>query len=160
MTKTEVQKILKQSIELLRKIDIPISKNIDNILYFNNKYKRTLATCNKINNTYVIEINSHILNSNKKLLEEIIIHELLHTIKGCYNHSPLFKKYCNKVNKLYDYDIDTLYDSNRIIYDDINIYEIKCSSCNKKYHFYSMSDKVKNTNKYSCSCGGVLIRTK
>lgn len=157
MTQKEINKLLKNSIKLLKKLDIPISENIDNNIYLNNRYKKILATCDKKNSKYIIEINSHILHSNKKILEEIIIHELIHTIKGCYNHSPLFQRYCHKINNLSDYNIQTLYDFNSIVYDNMNVYEIECQKCHKKYRFYLKNDKVKNTNNYICHCGGNLI---
>lgn len=56
---------------------------------------------------YVIDINSTLLSDSvgDKALENTILHELLHTCRGCFNHGDVWKRYAQIVNEKFGYDI-------------------------------------------------------
>ena len=153
---SNIQEIYEYCIALLIKEKIPISKKIAKQISINKRYKKTLATCSFNKNTYLIEINSYILTSNRKSLEEIILHELIHTIKGCFNHGKKFVKYCDIVNKKFNYNILVSFPNNIINYENMIIYKIQCQHCNKIYLSYNKTKQIKEISEYSCSCGGNL----
>ena len=57
--------------------------------------------------TFEVHINHILLDDSvsDKSLENTILHELLHTVKGCQNHGPNWTHYADIVNRKYGYDI-------------------------------------------------------
>lgn len=94
----------------------------------------------------------------QRRLEECMIHEMIHTMPGRFNHGEKFKAMCNKVNKKYDgiYTIRTrndceTYGIHREEKPKVK-FEIKCEKCGKTY-YYSRKPKY-DISEYSCSkCG-------
>lgn len=146
---SRIQKIFDKCFRIMEKENIPIAKNIDRTIKINNRYKSTLATCSLVEKQYIIEINGHILKTNTKTLEEILLHELIHTIKGCFNHGTKFKQYCKQLNNKYGYDINTSSPADKITFTNMNIYNYQCPCCKRQYVAYK-----KPSNKLRlCSCG-------
>lgn len=147
----KIQEIFEFCKRLMNENNIPISKNIQNEIVINTRLRKTLAICEKKGKNYVITFNSHIMETDKNILIQIMLHELIHTIKGCLNHGPKFKKYCKILNDKYGFNIDTHFPAREITYTNMTIYRYTCSKCHKQFFFY------KNT-KYNrvCSCGGKL----
>lgn len=141
----------------MKKEKIPIANNIESEIVINNRYRKTLAMCSYKNGKYIISINKHILGSDTMVLEEIILHELIHTINGCFNHSPKFKKYCEILNKEYGYNLGTHTDEDKLIYDNtIKRIVYCCPGCNRQFSMF------KSTNKhYQCPfCYSILEKQK
>ena len=98
----------------------------------------------------------------KTALEGTVIHELIHTIPGCFNHGSKFKIIANRVNEKYpQYDIKTSTKASEYGLPEIAVrgdkYEITCPKCGMITHYkrtpkYPISD-------YRCShCGsGELV---
>ena len=95
MKQNELERLTKDLIKDLRNIGIPISRNIDDIKV-NTRAKTRFGACKVKKSTFerrfTIEISSEILDCDEKVISETIIHELLHTCPGCFNHGKKWKK--------------------------------------------------------------------
>jgi predicted SprT family Zn-dependent metalloprotease len=61
-----------------------------------------------LDGTYTIEIAARLLEDERiseTACKETIIHELLHTCKGCMRHTGKWKYYADVVNQVYGYNI-------------------------------------------------------
>lgn len=73
----------------------------------NTRSKKRWGQCRKIGNNYIIEVNQILLREDTDIdgLKNTIIHELLHTCKGCMKHTGEWKQLAEKVNRYYGYNI-------------------------------------------------------
>ena len=96
-----------------------------------------------------------------KRLEETIVHEMIHTIPGCFNHGNQFKYYCMLLNHKFGFNLSrttstvdfgiTLEHKSRP-----TKYVITCPHCGKQY-FYSRKP-VYAIDTYSCGrCGSAKL---
>lgn len=150
----KVQKIFKKCKKIMETEKIPISKKISSEVIINGRFKKTLGMCSLKNGVYTISLNKYILGSDEKVLEEIILHELIHTVRGCFNHSPKFKRYCQILNNTYGYNLGTHTDGAKISYDD-NLKRIVyiCPKCQRQFNMFKETQ-----NKYQCSFCHVNIK--
>ena len=93
-----------------------------------------------------------------KCLEESIIHEYIHTLKGCWNHGAKFKYWCSILNYKYGYNIQATtlaseYGLTTTMIKKNSKYIMVCEKCGHTYSYmkkprYAVSD-------YYCTvCGG------
>lgn len=56
---------------------------------------------------FTITIREDLLHDECPLkdLKEVIIHELIHTCKGCFSHSKTWRKYAEVMNNMYGYSL-------------------------------------------------------
>lgn len=152
-------------IKQLKDIGIPISNNISEIK-INNKAKARFGACkikkSILGKSFTIEISSEILECDIKMISEVIIHELLHTCPGCFNHGKKWKLYCNEVERSLGYRITRTQK-----YEDIGLekpvdkeqikYIVKCSGCGAEFPRKRLCNIVRNPEKYKCGkCGNIL----
>ncbi len=152
-------------IKQLKDIGIPISNNISEIK-INNRAKARFGACKVkkgiLGKSYIIEISSEIVECNTKIISEVIIHELLHTCPGCFNHGKKWKSYASKVESSLGYTIKTTQK-----YEDFGLdrpdekeeikYVIKCAGCGAEFQRKRLCKLVKNPEKYRCGkCGNIL----
>ena len=173
LTYDEYLRLAEQCVEDLVGIDIPVSTNI----YFtiNARAKRRFGQCRKLplyesqvkGFDYEIQISNELIKKgiNLKAFKQVVYHELIHSISGCMNHGHNFKKYANKINCIYNTDIErtTSYENLGIKNaDEIkNIkYIIKCNDCGQLIKRSKYSKLVANCSDYICGCGGKLTRIK
>ena len=166
MEKKELIDLVYRLSEELRSIGIPISKDIEDIV-INTRAKSRFGAC-KINKgsfgkrKFIIEISSEVLSCETKELSNIIVHELLHTCKGCFNHGKKWKLYCNEVERSLGYRITRTQK-----YEDIGLekpvdkeqikYIVKCSGCGAEFPRKRLCNIVRNPEKYKCGkCGNIL----
>ncbi|HHT97576.1 MAG TPA: sprT domain-containing protein [Clostridiales bacterium] len=106
---------------------------------------------------YEIQINSKLLEVSKDKAMNTLVHEILHTCKGCMNHGKTWKHYANVMNIMFGYDI-----SRTSSYETIGIdkpeykYMIKCDKCSVSIGRQKQSKLVTHTHQYRCKCGGNL----
>ena len=112
----------------------------------NTRAKRRWGLCTHYpDGTYKISISSRLLQDDVEVYGAVntIIHELLHTVKGCNNHGKEWQRMADKVNRAYGYNIK------------------RCSSAEEKGvpDIEVMPNAVKH--KFVCEgCGQVITRTK
>lgn len=103
--------------------------------------------------------------NSEKGLKNTIIHELLHTCDGCFNHGEEWKKQAQKVNREYGYQIQRVstaeekgivYDTREIKPKQIN-HIVHCCNCGKIYTRNKNSKLITHTHLYRCGkCNGNL----
>lgn len=127
----------------------------------NSRSKRRWGRCTHLSTGgFKIEISTQLLNDDVPDIaaETTMIHELLHTCKGCQNHGTEWKRLANKVNKAYGYNITrtTSAEEKGVSQEVIMKHKIVCQSCGKEIYRMRESKLTKYTNLYMCTCGGNL----
>lgn len=153
-----VNNLLKEAIEQVESAGITVGK-INPNLGINTRAKTFFGTCKKVVKTYdyEIEINHQLLKVNKKKLMNTLIHEVLHTCKGCMNHGKTWVNYANKMNDKFGYDI-----SRATSYEKVGIerpkakYTVECIGCGNQTYRQQRSKLITQVDKYRCRCGSKL----
>lgn len=113
---------------------------------------------------YTIEISKWVMELDKEIIKNTIMHEIIHCLPYCNNHRKEFKKYAKLVNEKLGYNISRLgdkkadYKKSNIEYSE-NIkykYSIICQKCGQTIMRQRLNKKL--IQKYKCGiCGGKLI---
>lgn len=118
---------------------------------------------------YDISIAERILQDNvsDQAAKNTILHELLHTVKGCHGHKGKWKELAAKVNRLFpQYTIKraTSYEEKGLEYkpkERTNRYAVKCTHCGKEYYREKESKLIQYPDKYRCGvCNNPLKRIR
>lgn len=132
----------------------------------NRRAKKRLGCCKKekslMQEKFIIEVALVMQTETDEKIKEILIHELLHTCKGCFNHGPAWKALAQKVNQAYGYKISTYVDTRQLNIDKPAPpkykYKITCSSCKTAFYRQKRSKLIEKPQRYRCGkCGGRLI---
>ena len=155
--------------ELLESLNIPISEDIVAV-EVNPRLRRAVGRC-VIVKTYFygekdfkIELNPAVVQDSvpDSELETTILHELLHTCPGCWNHGKTWRSYAAKVNRAYGYNVARLIHCETAAKrrNEIEPYKyiVKCKSCGKVVAKRKrICDIVSYPSHYYCKkCGGAL----
>lgn len=156
----EVDILLQRLIIRLKAIKIPVSENIKDSVKINSRAKSRLGCCIYKNGYNEIEISEQLLTKDKEaLLEETLVHELLHTCYGCRNHGARWKSYAKRVSDIFGYDIKRTVqmsgDTQLQRREDAK-YILICKSCGAEIPRMRLSNAVKQPGRYRCKCGGRL----
>lgn len=95
----DLNKLYKEVLDDIYSLDIPIGNIWD--IRPNARYKKTWGLCQRLVkhgvNGFEITIATSLLDDklDDMAAKETIAHELLHTIEGCLNHGPKWKKYAD-----------------------------------------------------------------
>lgn len=164
--KRRVKKIAEPNVQLealrlkLKGAGIPLSGHIHPEVIVNTRAKRRLGCCIYREGMFYIEIAQRLLaEDQRELLEETLVHELLHTCYGCQNHGKRWKYYAEKVSGLFGYHVTrTAFteDSNDRLRQDSAKYLLVCNSCGAEIIRMRLSKAVKQPHKFRCKCGGTL----
>ena len=99
-------------------------------------------------------------NLKKERLISSCIHELIHTIPGCWNHGSKFKEIASSVNQTFpEYHVSTSTSVHSLINLEITKrvprWQILCNSCNNSIMYTRRPKYIANFNDmYSCTiCG-------
>ena len=118
---------------------------------------------------YEISIAERILQDNvsDQAAKNTILHELLHTVKGCHGHKGKWKELAAKVNRLlpqYTIKRTTSYEEKGLEYKPkprTNRYAVKCTHCGKEYYREKESKLIQYPDKYRCGvCNHPLKRIR
>lgn len=144
-------------------INVPYVEPVSWIV--NTRANRFFGLCSLRNGQYHISIAARLLKDDvdEMALKTVIIHELLHTIRGCMNHGREWKRWAAKVNYEYGYQVER---TAKGYYDKYNVekpeykYAVRCEKCGVIIGRMRMSDLIANTSKYhhGNGCGGSLVR--
>ena len=139
----------------------------------NRRAHKRWGQCKEIPGGYEININADLLDerNSEQGLENTIIHELLHSCKGCMNHGENWTNLANIVNYELGYNIKrtSTAEEKGIKFEtqakpqmeSENEYILKCCCCGCEIHRQRMSKAIKNPEQYRCGrCGGKLERIK
>lgn len=164
-----LEKELSQVLCDFDKAGIQHSKHIDDIIV-NKRAKARFGCCKrykrKFGSTYyIIEISSFLEDADDKQLRNIIGHEVLHTVSGCYNHGKKWKIMAKLLNKTCGYNITTTTSYNKVGVEDPRKadqykYAIRCTGCGKTFYRKRSCPLTQNPSNYRCGvCGGKLKST-
>jgi len=131
----------------------------------NTRAKKRWGQCKRVGiNTFEINISSLLLNdeADNQIAKNVIAHELLHTVNGCFAHKGKWKQLADFVNfSMPNYKIKTTdkFESIEIPATERKAkYTVKCTSCDFFANRYKMSNVIKYPYRYRCpKCGGKLI---
>ena len=131
----------------------------------NTKAKRRWGQCCTVPGGFTININVDLLDENisDEGLKNTIIHELLHSVKGCRGHDKNWKRYATMVNRAYGYNIKRCSsEEEKGVHRDkeqFAKYILECKVCHTKFYMQRMCGSVRNPELcHHIGCGGSLIR--
>lgn len=116
-----------------------------------------------------ISISARLLQDSvsDQAAKNTIMHELLHTVKGCYGHKGKWKDLALTVNRLLpQYTIKRTTSAEEKGLESIrkkrtNRYAVKCEHCGKEFCREKMSKLIQHPEKFRCGiCGNSLIRVR
>lgn len=151
--------LLKEGIEQVKAAGIKPG-SIDPELKVNKRAVKRFGQCRKIMSSkydFEIEINHKLLGLDKEKAMNTVVHEILHTVKGCMNHGKTWQNYASIMNNKFGYDI-----SRTTSYEKVGLerpkakYEVVCESCSNVFHRQRKSKLITNMSQYRCACGGSL----
>lgn len=134
----------------------------------NTRAKCRLGQCRKLNfGLFDINISAALLKDDvdDQMALNTIMHELLHTVKGCFKHTGKWKTYADYINsKLPEYsikrtvlpnEIDNIIERREPVYK----YMLRCAVCGTEIKRQRESKVILNYKRYRCGkCGGILKR--
>ena len=110
-TDERINRMLAESIELLKSLNVPISDSIcpavrltgSHTCYGRCSPRGSLKRYTEYD--YYIEISGHTLENTEKSLRNTLIHELIHTVPGGLCHTGEWKKWAKYVSAKTEYNI-------------------------------------------------------
>lgn len=127
----------------------------------NTRATRRWGQCRKTGDKYYINISSRILadDTDPHAVIELLIHEILHTCRGCMTHKNEWKRLANLVTKTTGFKITRTTSAEHfgIILDDNrkSKYVFVCQKCGAVIRRERVSNFVRHPERYSCGkCGG------
>jgi hypothetical protein len=128
------------------------SKRVRGVTY---TFKRIAYNNINIGKTNYIGINKKLIDEDFEI-EKTMAHELIHTIPGCSNHGPNFKRYAELINRHYpEYNVSTYYTPDSAEIENIaNIkkpkYVVTCENCGVKTYFYRKCKTLDIISRCTC----------
>lgn len=113
-TDERINKMLEDSIALLKELGVPISENICPEVTLTGSHCSYGRCCRKgslkkyTEYDFYIEISGHTLGNTEKSLRNTLIHELLHTVPNGHDHRGEWKKWAKYVSAKTGYNIQRL----------------------------------------------------
>ncbi len=98
-------------------------------------------------------------------IKSTIVHELIHTVEGCFNHGKEFQSIANWLSRAYGIELGTRASKKEMaLSEEYRIakakYIIRCKKCGQTILRERATRLVKFPMTYRCGCGGELIRIK
>lgn len=133
----------------------------------NTRAKKFYGQCTRSrynDKTFTIDIAAKLLGDDvdEMAVKNVIHHELVHTIPGCFNHGKEFVYWCNVINREYGYTVETKahdYVQKYNVPATEYKYAVRCKKCGAIVRRVRMSDLIKYPSIYSCGkCGGDFER--
>ncbi len=130
----------------------------------NNRAIKRYGMCSyQKDGTFSIEISKYLLDERIPEIElkNTIVHEILHTCKGCMNHGNTWKRNANLMNKKYGYRLTrvrTCKEFTKIVEEEQPYkYIVRCTKCGYEYKRRKKSRLIEHINEFTCgNCGGKL----
>ena len=157
----DLQKYFKLAKDELDVLEIPYG-NITKVIPNSRAKRRYGQCCRKKDGTYEINISVRLLEDYvpTKSLMEVLIHEILHSCKGCMNHGDKWKEYAEYVNDCYAYDVQRCGNDKRYGLKPLEQkrkpfkYVVTCNDCGRKFKYRRQCYWFENPKKYvRCNCG-------
>ena len=133
-------------------------------VYVDGRATRRWGVCKtkKGSGIFEIGISKFLLGDDvdEQQVKNTIIHDLLHTVDGCQDHTGRWKVLAEYVNRcLPEYCVKRTSSEDEKGIERNHKYLIVCTKCGSEIHRDRMSNAVKFPQKYKCArCGGSLRR--
>lgn len=107
--------------------------------------------CCKNGNSFNIKVNDRVLRSNdvESVILNVLLHEYLHTVRGCFNHGKLWKHYANLIRTRFGIDIKRIASSEEygveIDYTEYK-YKLVCNHCGETSYYKRACTSISNPN--------------
>ena len=148
----------------LDSINMDYSRKIVSIKV-NNRLRTTMGICHRNRSTgnYTIDINPALLadSADVREVKDTIIHEIIHTCPGCFNHGVEWKMRGDLVNRKLGYNISRCADRAEVEAKGIQLkvetykYALECVECGQQYKYKRWTSALEYPSKYRCgSCHG------
>ena len=155
-----------KAMDMLDAIGVQYGNIIDVIV--NYRAHRRWGQCSVVPGGYTIEISSVLLDerNDETGLMNTILHELIHSVKGCMNHGAKWKAIAAKVKAAYGYNIKRTSNAAEKGVDEATRpieykYIFKCKGCGCTVRRERASKFVQYYQHYHCAvCGGAFERIK
>lgn len=147
-----------KALEMAKECNIPIGKVSG--VRINPRLTRSWGRClKKKDGTFEIEISKIIMDdSTTEGILNTILHELIHTCKGCFNHGEMWKRYADVLNKRYGLQIKRLsMPEEKGVHKEIAKYTLQCQKCGNKFRYTRKTKLVQNPDRFRCGCGGKIV---
>lgn len=133
----------------------------------NNRLSRSLGRCIRKDGTFRIEIARKTAADNVDIdfVRNVIMHEIIHTMPGCWNHGHYFQFYASIVNRKLGYHVSTTETAANmeaagvkpIVKSEVARYALVCRKCGGKIYRERWCAALANPSGYRHSgCGGDL----
>lgn len=163
----DLQKYAIECMEELDNIGIEYGNVID--ITVNTRAKKRWGQCKALGNgNFSINISAFLLDESTDVegLKNTIIHELLHTCKGCLNHGTEWKRLASIVNRAYGYNIKRTSSAEEkgctCVPDNTKVRSIKhklvCNKCGHVFIRYRDSKFTRMPGNFLCGCGGTITK--
>ena len=120
----------------------------------NTRAKTRLGVCKKQGDRYTVEIAAPLLDESmpEKLLKETLHHELLHSCRGCMQHTGRWKALAERVNAAYGYQITRTAEKDELPQGLVQQprYRVICPHCGAVYDRYKRSALIDHPERYRC----------
>ncbi|MGF6376381.1 putative SprT family Zn-dependent metalloprotease [Clostridiales Family XIII bacterium PM5-7] len=153
-----LQRLYQSSLQEVQRLGIKPSRRIHGVIV-NTRAKRRLGCCkrNRVHGIegFQIEISANVMDCDEQQIKEVLIHEILHTCRGCFDHGKKWKLYAEMVSDAYGYHISRTKDAPEVQPD--YQYEIRCKQCGSVFYRVRRSKVVVSPEDYRCGkCKGQL----
>ena len=138
---------------MLNELNISYNRNIQ--VYIKDTSNNSWGVCHRNkDNTFTITINSKVLHSSnaEEVVIRVVLHEFLHTVRGCFNHGKAWKHYAQLIKERFGFDITRTasYDMYDVAEEYIDYkYKVVCNTCGATSYYKRACTIV---NEQQCIC--------
>lgn len=166
MNKKELFNLVETTIKELKNIGIPVSDSIKEVV-INKRAKARFGACKRKKSyigkySYTIEFAEALMKCDSNKAKTVVVHELLHTCPGCFNHGKKWKEYAQIIRNKMEISVNRTesYEALGLVKPETKEkikYIVKCSGCGMEFPRRRMCKLVKTPERYRCGkCGNML----
>ncbi|HZK02005.1 MAG TPA: SprT-like domain-containing protein [Anaerovoracaceae bacterium] len=168
-TKYNLKALLAKAHQMVEGVGIPLTP-LAHITLKTSDSRRRWGYCSrqKNNNNFIIGISNKTILLGSDAVLQVLVHELLHTVDGCFNHGAKWKMHASIINKNYGMNVSRVNSAedmcekevaNAIMEADKKAakYRIYCPTCGQEIFRFRKCKLVSLVDFYKCGkCMGKL----
>lgn len=135
--------------QLLQAIGFNMANKNYGVAWLSNKAKRVFGRCRRMSSTqYTIFINqAYLKTGTPEHIHNTIMHEVIHSVDGCMNHGPDFKRVGAKVNKYFVFTPIQRCSTDESYREEVLVqyykYQLVCTKCGETWNYMRCTKKLK-----------------